>query len=432
MSLALAPSRPLLSLALLFLCWKTFLLSVALGATIASDYDTSTSLFFRGLYGSVGVPSLATRLTRWDALYYVHYTRSGYVYEQEWAFGAGMPLLVTRIQALLPQSLVGEGAVAEPLLAIGLAHVSHLVAILVLYRLTLMLSGSTKLALVASALHIVSPAGLFLSSPYAESPFACLSFIGHLLFALAMENKRHQVKWALAMVSAGVVFGLATAVRSNGLSNGLLFVVGAIECFVSLLRKPSMSRAMALAAPVLGGLCVAAGSFVPQAVAWKRFCLDLAVGLQPRPWCSRTVPSIYAFVQSEYWNVGFLKYWTLNQLPLFLLASPMLSILLISGISTLQDTKGAIKWLKPGTGQDYHSFLGTLAAIQTVVALLAVSNFHVQIITRLSSGYPVWYWWVARCLADVHQSRLGRAIVAFMVMYAGVQGALFASFLPPA
>ena len=76
---------------------------------------------------------------------------------------------------------------------------------------------------------------------------------------------------------------------------------------------------------------------------------------------------------------------------------------------------------------------------QIVLAILALTSYHVQIITRLSSGYPVWYWWLASLILDDREiSFLGRKwkpaniIARWMVIYAIVQGGLFASFLPPA
>lgn len=85
------------------------------------------------------------------------------------------------------------------------------------------------------------------------------------------------------------------------------------------------------------------------------------------------------------------------------------------------------------------------AAEQVLLAVLAVSTYHVQIITRISSGYPLWYWWLAQLLiggdGDMQQQQkkqqqkkkqLGKGIVVFMVMYAAIQGVLFTSFLPPA
>ncbi|EQK97835.1 glycosyltransferase family 76 [Ophiocordyceps sinensis CO18] len=427
----LSASRPLTSLTALFVLWKGFLLLVALGAALGADYDTSTSLFFARLYGSrTRVSALATRLTRWDALYFMHHAREGYVFEQEWAFSAALPLVVRGLLSVLP--LPVDDAAWEPVVAIAIVHASHLVAVLALHRLTMVVCGDAKLALVASALHVVSPAGLFLSAPYAESPFAALSFVGSLLFALGIKHKRHWAKRAVAIVGAGVAFGLATAFRSNGLSNGLLFAVGAFKCLDVFVRKPSISRLLALVAPVVGGLCVAAGSVVPQAAAWRRFCRDAPAGLEPRPWCSRTVPSIYTFVQSEYWDVGFLRYWTLNQLPLFLLASPMLAILIVSGFAVLRKPASGLKSLKYGPGEDYRIFARATAASQALVALLAITNYHVQVVPRLSSGYPLWYMWVAGLLMDAKRQTRGQTIVVFMVMYAGVQGGLFASFLPPA
>lgn len=77
-------------------------------------------------------------------------------------------------------------------------------------------------------------------------------------------------------------------------------------------------------------------------------------------------------------------------------------------------------------------FVRSTALSQVILATLAVTTYHVQIITRISSGYPLWYFWLASLLGDSKTSQFGSKIVFFMVMYATIQGALFASFLPPA
>lgn len=73
-----------------------------------------------------------------------------------------------------------------------------------------------------------------------------------------------------------------------------------------------------------------------------------------------------------------------------------------------------------------------MVASQVFIVGLTFTSYHVQIITRLSSGYPAWYWWVAACLRSPKTRTLGGGIVVFMVMYASIQAVLFASFLPPA
>jgi phosphatidylinositol glycan class V len=72
-----------------------------------------------------------------------------------------------------------------------------------------------------------------------------------------------------------------------------------------------------------------------------------------------------------------------------------------------------------------------LAVSQLMLVMLTFTTAHVQIITRISSAYPVWLWYVAT-LCREEKPLLGGSIVKFMVIYSIVQGGLFASFLPPA
>lgn len=80
------------------------------------------------------------------------------------------------------------------------------------------------------------------------------------------------------------------------------------------------------------------------------------------------------------------------------------------------------------------ALLQCMAASQLLLAFMAFTSYHVQIVSRLSSAYPVWYWWLAQGLgsSDGSRSKLAGGLVVFMVMYASIQGILFASFLPPA
>lgn len=80
-----------------------------------------------------------------------------------------------------------------------------------------------------------------------------------------------------------------------------------------------------------------------------------------------------------------------------------------------------------------------LALPQLVLAITAATNFHVQIINRISSGYPVWYlvmatWIVNRQATEEKgvKDSFGEWAVRLMILYSIVQGMLFAAFLPPA
>lgn len=80
-----------------------------------------------------------------------------------------------------------------------------------------------------------------------------------------------------------------------------------------------------------------------------------------------------------------------------------------------------------------------LAVPQGLLAIMALTSYHVQIINRISSGYPLWYWWLVSTAMDGWQGpRESRSRSLFsvatqaMVGYALIQGVLFGSFLPPA
>lgn len=108
---------------------------------------------------------------------------------------------------------------------------------------------------------------------------------------------------------------------------------------------------------------------------------------------------------------------------------------------------GTIEIAEAGQGSHRDGLLLRLALPQLALVVLALTTIHVQIITRLSSGYPVWYFVLARDIMEGptttrssgerkwwHMSSYALAswTVRWMVMYALIQGVLFASFLPPA
>ncbi|KAM3532231.1 hypothetical protein NHJ13051_000217 [Beauveria bassiana] len=441
-------SSPLLTLTLAFIAWKSLLLLLSCGgALVGPDYDTSTSLFFARSSSSATL--LARRLTRWDAIYFVHAARGGIngssapVYEQQWAFSPALSLFLQWLAAQARRtssSILGlllhdgrtEDDDLEALAGIALAHASHAVAVFALHRLTLLLTGGdARRALLAALLCVVSPAGVFLSAPYAESPYAALSFAGVWVLAAGYEHALGSARRSAAVLAAGAVLGLATAVRSNGLANGLLFAVEALRAAGAFVKAPGVRLAVAAGVAGVGGVLVAMGSAIPQYVAYTIYCgggEGRAAVMRP-PWCERTVPSIYSYVQDVYWNVGFLRYWTPNQIPLFLLAAPVLTLLIASGYEVLR--RPAAAGFAPSS-LHHRVLVQALAASQAIVALLALTSYHVQVISRLASGYAVWYWWIAACLMDKSRRGVGRAAVIFMVMYGGIQAVLFSTFLPPA
>ena len=188
----------------------------------------------------------------------------------------------------------------EPLVGIVIAHSSHLLSVLVLYQLGWTIWRDRRVAVLAGLLHVLSPAGLFLSAPYQESTFSLLSFTGYLFFAHSCLNGNSLIVRDVLLVLSGIFFGLATTFRSNGLLNGIPFAYEFLRESVTLVTRPSLASVRKIVALGIGGLCVAAGSGVPQFWAYQTYCSG-ASDSDLRPWCSELVPSIYSFVQHHYW-----------------------------------------------------------------------------------------------------------------------------------
>ncbi|OTB10422.1 glycosyltransferase family 76 protein [Daldinia sp. EC12] len=421
---------PIKSLIGSFLAWKTLLLCFVIGSSVGPAYDTSTTLLSPEITSShESLFDLATKLTRWDSIYFIEASRRGYLFEQEWAFGLGFPTIISYLSQGLSSLGINLNGSIEPLIGILVAHTSHLLSVLVLYQLGLVVLGNKHFSFIAALLHILSPAGVFLSAPYNESTFALLSFTGYLFFAKGLLGPKRTFAHDVSLVASGMWFGFATTFRSNGLFNGIPF---AVALAYEVRMPPTLSSIRRRLSLMLGGLVIAVSFVVPQLAAFQIFC-SVPSGTRLRPWCKSMFPSIYSYVQARYWNVGFLRYWTPSNIPLFLLAMPMIYILMTSGIELIRRPLGITsKGPNPGNNSHLAVLVRSMALSQLILAVLAITNYHIQIITRISSGYPLWYWWLARRIADKDTSAFGTNIVRFMIMYAAIQGALFASFLPPA
>lgn len=148
-------------------------------------------------------------------------------------------------------------------------------------------------------------------------------------------------------------------------------------------------------------------------------------------------------------NVGLFRYWTASNLPLFLLAAPILWLLFSSGVTVLRNciqrplhgrpVPRDGETSNPRNGSPVICKLPELALPQLLLAVTATTSFHIQIVNRIASGYPVWYLAIATWLVErktrysaLNTSQQDQWIVRGTIVYALAQGMLYANFLPPA
>ncbi|PLB55045.1 DUF409 domain protein [Aspergillus steynii IBT 23096] len=441
----LNPSHPVRSLSVAFWLWKTVLFLVIVGCP-GPGYDTSTSLLPGQGVAPLSLPA-PLKFVRWDSIYFVHIAESGYVFEQEWAFSYGYGKFIAFLTSVLnPWSNNAlEGTAGIAVVAVALSHLVHYLSVLALYRLSINVFGQETttqrlICFLSAALHIISPAGAFLSAPYGEPVFSFLNIAGLYIYSSSVldSNTGSPVSRNAKLLLSGLVFSAATVVRSNGVLSGFLFAYDALLLLQGFLsRGVSVDAVVHLGVVITSGCILSLGFVVPQVFAYMQYCMPEDVS---RPWCQRFVPSIYGWVQEHYWNVGFLRYWTVSNIPLFLLALPMLLILFQSSIWGLKASLGSTPSKTSSTDQGASSttrasLLLRLAVPQALLSGLAVTSYHVQIINRVSSGYPLWYWYIAHQLLGDSGEKHGRIFtlaVQGAVIYGLIQAVLFGSFLPPA
>ncbi|XP_027255394.1 GPI mannosyltransferase 2 isoform X2 [Cricetulus griseus] len=369
------------------------------------------------------VEGLLGGLSRWDAEHFLFIAEHGYLYEHNFAFFPGFPLaLLMGTELLRPlQGLLSQ----RSCLLVSVALLNFLFSVLAavtLHDLGCLVLGCPRQAFYAAMLFCLSPANVFLAAGYSEALFAFLTFS-------AMGQLERGRSWA-----SGLLFALATGVRSNGLvSVGFLLHAQCRGFFSSLVvLNPLKPLFKLMASLCLSVLTVSLPFALFQYYAYTQFCLpgsahsvpeplvQLAVdkgyritgGNEP-PWCSWGLPLVYSYIQDVYWNVGFLRYYELRQVPNFLLATPVAVLVvwaawtyvtthpwlcLTLGLRRSKDSKKTLEKPHPG-------FLSPKVFVYLVHAagllLFGSLCMHVQVLTRLlCSSTPVVYWFPAHLLQN--------------------------------
>lgn len=376
-------------------------------------------------------------LSRWDAEHFLFIAEHGYVYEHNWAFFPLFPFSLRTVADTALWPLQGLLSLRSRLL-LSAALLNTLFSVLasgVLYELSCVVLRCRRRAFLTALLFCLTPANVFMAAAYSESMFALLVF-GALW---QLEKGRCWI--------SGLLFSAAASVRSNGLINCGFLLYSQTKHFVSQLQaeagmgaKPHhiTCRIITLGASLL---VMSTSVFLPFALfqfcAYLRFCSPSGSPVVPGPllqlamhkgyhiaaledkkpsWCSWNLPVIYTYIQDEYWNVGFLRYFMLKQIPNFFLAAPMIMLCSWATWWYIRAnpwhclTLGLVRRKTAGaegdaSGKPVAGFCSPDVFVYVVhaAALLMFGTFcmHVQVLTRLlSSSSPALYWFFAELLHD--------------------------------
>ncbi|GAX12342.1 phosphatidylinositol glycan, class V [Fistulifera solaris] len=302
-------------------------------------------------------------------------------------------------------------------------------------------------------LFVCNPANVFFGTAYSEALCAALLCHGcRWALQMVLSNAASSPNGIVpsttwwTMLGATPFWWLAALTRSNStLYGGFLLLYGA----GLVLRKRRgrwiwWRRSLVACYILLLIVFVAYGS-----MGWHNFrgysmhCVEFT-GVRPA-WCEQGPWfNLYGHVQKKYWNVGFLRYFQIKQIPNFLLAGP---ILMLSALATstwiqtswtlLSDNQKSVPnrtilWivdalqtfggeqrptaplLTPGDVLQGSPYLLGFYAVLAASTLLGLTIAHVQISTRLiCSSCPALYWFLVGAL----NKRFGDAIIGYFLLY---------------
>ncbi|KAL7415352.1 hypothetical protein BDY24DRAFT_273677 [Mrakia frigida] len=440
--MAFVPSSPslpsLLFLSLSYRLFITFLLRL---------FTLYVPLFDRSPDFILPHSSFLQAFVRWDVVWFLRIIQNGgYTHEQETAFAPGWLWVMKKMGSLVGNvkrsggleemserqsrlaSVMGGKGVEDLILGGVIASwLAGMMATVVLYRLTLRLTSSPSFAHLTSLVYILSPSPGALISPYTEPLYALFTFSG-MLASTSPSDSKHRLP---RLLLATLFFAAATSVRPLGIMNAGYLIWGVVvEPWLQGRGRGWKVLPRLLLASVLT-LLIAAPFIKTQHTFYHQFCTPRLPPASARPiWCDRRVPVVYTFVQREYWNVGFLSYFTPSQFPNFLVSAPLYLLLLHTHLFTLPHQYTT--YIHPLIPRSLACFLTELAStlartfLPNIILeetrrtlspgenLLATNpemlpylihslvltgvlffNSHVQIVLRLAQTNPVVWWGVA-------------------------------------
>lgn len=324
-----------------------------------------------------------------------------------------------------------------------------------------------------------NPAGVFFTAAYSESLFSALTFTGHAIIArgryriMTIQTKRKRSFW----IAAALVWGLASCARSNGLFSSVWILLVCISDCCSFTqsyfdkkneidqppgdKRHAKSAAIGFALECFWHLifctCLASVVIAPIVLHDRRgygmHCGKTETRSRYPQWCTVEGFSLYSFVQKKHWNVGFLNYFELKQLPNHILAFPILFLSYSAAANWIFFSwkrqsdhemgfrgflRRSLSWVHRALAESSYNFvtgeksgnvdkllLGhrLLPFYATLAGSALVGTFfaHVQISTRLIlSSCPAIYWYMLIILSEKErrqQSTATNPIMLFFVVY---------------
>ncbi|OUM54990.1 hypothetical protein BVG19_g4465 [[Candida] boidinii] len=341
----------------------------------------------------------------WDSVYFIKTAKLGRVeFEHEWVFGQLWCRLLNKASCLITNSNT-DSANFYVIIIVGLIfnNLMHLLSCFLIHFLTIknfLLDDSKKklknnLPLICSLLTIVQPSGIFTTGIYSESITQFLCFTGLALRELAItEDYSHgnrnnkgdnfNIDKKFLYLASGLIFSISFGMRSNSILYGLIYINDLLRINIKKLNFKKILNAIVI---------LTSGSILFFSLIYSIYKPYVLYCPERGDWCGENDKFIdlndlnffkkwlISYSQVHYWDVGFLAYFTNNNIPNFLIALPSSIILLLSCLCYCNNNK-----------------LSGIVILSSTYLFLQFTSWHVQIINRVMSFTPIYIWFVGELI----------------------------------
>lgn len=368
-------------------------------------------------------------LNSWDSQHFTFIAGKGYDEESKLAFLPLYPLSLRHFSTAV-QTVTFSTLHESSLLFISAFLMNTLfftIAVFAIHRLTIVLiEPSGDLAFKTVRRFLVSPATIFFIATYTESMFAALTFTALLM---VYQNQ---------VTFGSILIALSTLTRSNG-----LITIGFLFHHLLLLYVNRRITSFQFAFKVtLGTIITVFPFFFYQFIYLKtQYC---SPGYDRSKWtfCHsvRGWELPYNYLQSKYWNQGFLNYWKLIQIPNFALAMPIICIIIVASTLWILMNKevalnlGLVSMKEKNEDKCIDrtfwncKFMAPFIFHALFLVIYGLFFIHVQVITRLvCSSSPIIYWIASSFPSG---SRPERIIHWYFLSYIFLGICMFPNFYP--
>lgn len=354
------------------------------------------------------ITKLLNRCLIWDNVYFSDLFKNPIKFEHQFVFSPGWVWLVKNIATLVPGNEESSNFYTNVLVSLIMANGFQLITSLIMYyysqyvfkRMSFFKRESDRLSLLTAMYYLVSPGGIFLTVPYSENLGSFLSILALYLreVSITMEYDKLIIKrWWFYLLS-GVIVALAFLVRANCLLLGIFYMYDTIKFFGPL----NMNRYCIIS--FVSGLPLLMTFIYQNYYHYQIFCPNRG------EWCNAFIPSLFKYCQVHYWNNGFLNYWSVNNIPNFLISGPIIVL-----------NAATVYWFL------IKYPVNILLPYLILNVLLITSGcffWNIQILNRILNFNPIFYWFLATLNS--------KPIYIGLIMWIFVQSGLFGAFLPPA